>query len=87
MTDKDQALVCKGVKPLNWDILIKYFQKVKKNLFSIELDARGEPEFTGWERTIEEIVIQKMQINKIMNLAHFVNLRRLNLFNNALSTI
>ena len=57
MSDKDQSLVCKGALPLGWDILVKYFQKVKKNLFNIELDARGEPEFNGWERTIEEIVI------------------------------
>jgi Leucine-rich repeat (LRR) protein len=28
-----------------------------------------------------------MQVNKIQNIANFVNLRRLNLFNNCISTI
>jgi len=47
----------------------------------------GAPKFNGWERAIEEIVIQKMQVNKIQNISNFVNLRRLNLFNNCISQI
>ena len=65
-----------------------YFRHVKKNLGEqLEIMENGLPRLTGWERTIEEIVIQKMQVNKIINVSAFVNLRRLNLFNNCISVI
>ena len=67
MTDKDQARVCQGQKPLTWELLMDYFRRTKKSLGELEMDGTV-PRFTGWERSVEDITIQKMQINKIQNV-------------------
>jgi hypothetical protein len=59
MTEKDQKRVSLGQKPLQWELLLEYFKRIKKNLGdNLEMDSSGgPPKFNGWERAIEEIVI------------------------------
>ena len=50
-------------------------------------DSQAGSQQNSWERQVEELILNHMQICRIQNLEKFTNLRKLKLLNNNISLI
>ena len=50
-------------------------------------DSQAGSQQNSWERKVEELILNHMQICRIQNLEKFTNLRKLKLLNNNISLI
>jgi len=95
ITDKDTETGEQYSKELTWDMVMDHLRSQKKNFQMDKImsdenedeDSQAGSQQNSWERQVEELILNHMQICRIQNLEKFTNLRKLKLLNNNISVI